>query len=445
MAEACLDLRASSSTDRNTLTCFDTRRTLIVGLIAAAMALATTSMGGSESLPAARVGEAEAEATSGGGPEASTPRLGFVGAAASTDPVGVLGDQTIRLLFAFREPATLDQVLDRGIAFDSRRIVELVEWGLLEQSGMEFHARIPILLEGEAEAFRARLQTHVELISDDLGPLFRRLSYVVDREIGELAMPAVVTWILQERAWHYLVEDGTVPIAALVRSQRAAYPNRGWWGVFCHIEPPVRRVHELNAFRTRDRVLQLVWPWGQPPSVFAGNRGRALAGQFLALIEGDGRRVDDIDMFQELVALGIVGPDGTLRARMREWRPDDPESVAFAVESTAREAARVFAPSLSPSELAPDGGDPVAMAVLAYMELVPAVLRELDRDGMSVMLAPESDTGEATSVAGGSAEGGRAGRDGNGGGPSLLSTLSLIAWDEFPAERPGAPEYPLPW
>jgi len=409
-------------------------RTLAVGLLATGLALAGSSAAGGELLPAlSRPVPAAAPVGPGGRAlPTSSPELDFLGTATSSDPVAALGEQTVRLLFALREPATLDQVLNRGVPFDSRRVMELVEWGLLERSGTRFQTTLPLLIDEEAEAFREQLQAHVPLIVEALLPPLQALSETFDAEIGRAAFPAVVTWILRERAWHYLVEDGEVPIVSVTRSQQATYPERGWWGVFWHIEPPTPRAHEMVSIRARDRILKLVWPPGQRPAAFAGNRGRALAAQFLAFIEGDGRRVEDVDAFAELIPLGILTPDGTLRARMREWKPRDDEGVARAVESTARIVAREMTPSLSATNFATGWGDPLALAPLVYMELVPEILAGLHREGMEVLLyAPEAAATDSSTAAGREP-----------GGSAGAPRISLVAWDEFSDYEL---VFPLPW
>jgi hypothetical protein len=366
----------------------------------------------------------------------SVDYLRFVGAIDGLDPGTAIGQRDTALLVALRQPATLDEILARGIPIRSSQLTTLSRLGLLEQSGMTFRATFPILVGDEAESFRGALRDHLPRIAADAIPAFQRLDDALDAQGLRGAFPVVATWVVRERAWHHLVDRAQVDLNAVMESQRLLYPTRGWWGALWYVDPPQLLIHEVSSVTGRGRTLMLCWATDQAPETFAETRGEIVAAQFLAALDDAGTRVGDADRFRSLGSISVIDQSGRVTQRPVAWMPDRPGTVAMAAEQAALALADSVAANLSYEEIAaPFGIEELSLvATLAYAELAPELLWAMDAVGLSVLVGSgEREAGTTNEFKGPEGQ-----QESSEGRP----TISAIIWEGLPRPRPA---FRIPW
>ena len=364
----------------------------------------------------------------------------LVGGPRGTLPADALSDNDVALLAAIRRPATLDEVLDRGVPFQASQLRRLQEMGLLEQTGVKFRGLVPMLLAEEAEAFRDRLDANLPQIVAYLSPFFEEVDRSLRQADNAGALAATATWVLQERAWHHLVQGGTVDLLSTIRAQQREFQARGWWGLLWYIERPRGPVHRLISVSSRGRTLQLCWRAGQWPLEISSERAPMRAVQFLGDIDDDGRRVRHPERFEDLAATGLLRSEGR-PAPLLAWEPNREGSPAAVAEAAARAVAGVVAASLPLGELGELAGSEQRglVAAMAYAELVPELLIALhDVGGFAVLLG----VAEEGSLAAGTGGDGSAGSDrpavrgGDAGAGVGRLALSAAIWQGLPVREP---------
>ncbi|MFQ5744361.1 MAG: hypothetical protein ACE5HV_12345 [Acidobacteriota bacterium] len=355
----------------------------------------------------------------------------FVGIYGGPAPAQLIGNSDGALLAACRHASTLDQVLSLGVPFRSQQLRQLLGAGLLEQRGVQFHTTFPILLDDEAEAFRPALRHALPAISVDLFPAFERLHEALASIGMQATFPVIATWVIRERGWHHLLSDGGVNLPDVIESQRRSHPDRGWWGALWYIDPPGVAAHEVLSVRGQGKTAQVCWASGHAPEELAGERGRTLLGQFLALIDGKGRRLRNPERFSQLQGTGLIDSQGALVAPVLDWVPGLMGTPAAAVEEAACSVAEAFTTHLPLQRLASLLGidEKAVVATIAYAELAPDLLRAIDVGGLGVLLA--APTGGAV-----------LGDDGSGRGDGGRPVVSAAVWEGLPA---GEPAFFLPW
>ncbi len=363
-------------------------------------------------------------------------RFRFVGMPQGVSPVEALDTGTAALLLGFRRPASLDQVLAQGVPFRSSQMQRLMDRGLLEQRGMQFHTTFPMLLDDEAEAFRRRLWEVLPSLSVAVAPAFQGLYSALAEAGNTEAFPAIATWVLRERSWHYLIAERTVDVGGFVEAQRQLHPNAGWWGVLWYTDPEIEPANQFLSFTSGNRTLQLCWASGQAPERFMEPAGRSQILQFLAALDPDSRRVRDAERFAELRSMGVIGPEGTLSSAPLEWQPARAGGPAAAAEAAAQTVATAVAEYLPMAQLAELLGteSQVVAATVAYAELVPGLLLSLGGLGLDLLVDARSGAGTDETGSGAEAQ-----------APTLdrrEPVLSATIWLGLPR---GEPAFPLQW
>jgi len=351
---------------------------------------------------ASRAGVPLAGESSGGGSEGALQNLrltvgseGFRFVGASTDglPQESLSTDDTMLLAAVRHSASLDDVLDQGVPFQTGQIQRLEEWGILEQDGIEFRAIIPMLLEEDMESLRSSLSSIAPQIVEALSPELESL-YAMLEEIGqERIFPAMLTWILQDRGWHLLSADPTAGLLGLVDQQRREFPERGWWGILWYSGLSRQTAGHPRSVRSQQRTLLL--DWGSEPSVsdVSDSRIDGLATDLLAQLDDDAEEVRREEDFPELIDAALIDRRGRLLFPVLAWDPDNPGSPAAAVEVTAEALVREILARLPVDELLPLLGttDPATIATVSYAELAPELYTAVMATGR---FAPDSSPTE---------------------------------------------------
>jgi hypothetical protein len=297
----------------------------------------------------------------------------FVGASTDGLPQESLSTGDTMLLAVMRRSASLDDVLDQGVPFQTDQIQRLQGWGVLEQIGIEFQALVPMLLEEDADSLRSQLSVLTPQIVEALTPELERL-YRVLEEIGQEGIfAATLTWVLQERGWHYLTADPTTDLPGLVEQQRREYPDRGWWGILWYTGSSRQAVGRPRSVRSQQRML-LLDGVSEPSMSNAPDGGiTGLATDLLAQLDDDAEEVRREEDFPNLIAAELLDDRGRLLFPVLVWDPDNPESPAAAVEATAEALAREILARLPVAELQPFLGTmkPVTVATISYVDLAP--------------------------------------------------------------------------
>lgn len=362
---------------------------------------------------------------SGGGaeeaPQAPHPSVGsegfrFVGARTDGLPQESLSTGDTMLLVAVRHSASLDNVLDQGVPFQTDQIQRLEELGILEQEGVEFRTTVPMLLEEDMESLRSQLSSIAPQIVEALSPELESL-YAVLVEIGqESIFPATLTWILEDRVWHHLTADPTTGLTGLVDQQRREYPARGWWGILWYSGLSRQAVGHPRSVRSQQRMLLLDWASDLTMSDVPDSSITGLATDLLAQLDDDAEEVRREEDFPELIAAELIDDRGRLLFPVLAWDPGDPESPAAAVEATAEALAREILARLPVTELPPLLGafDPVTVATISYADLAPELYTAVMATGR---FAPD-------------------------GSPTEAPRPSAILWLDMPQ---GEPAFAFPW
>lgn len=304
-------------------------------------------------------------------PHVSIENFRFAGVSRGESPQASLSLGDALLLAAVRHTASLDEVLDMGVPFQTAQIQRLVEWGVLEQVGIEFRAIIPIPLDDEAAVFRSLLDPLVPQItralSNELDALYTALAASGQEQI----FPALLAWITREQAWHYLSAAPTVDLAALVDRQRQEDPDRGWWGVLWYSESTPQTPGRFDFARSQGRSLLLDWGSDAAMSDAPGDVVDGGANGFLGALDDDAERVRPSEAFPRMLAAELIDRRGHLQFPVLSWDPDDLGSTAAAVDAIARGVAREILARLPVEDLRDVLGTPdlTMIAVLSYAEI----------------------------------------------------------------------------
>lgn len=380
-----------------------------------------------------------ATAVSAAGAQRAAPgpaELRFVGAVAGAPPQEALLADDVQLLVACRRPVTLGEVLAQGVAFRASRIERLQSAGLLSQAGQRFVATVPIWTADEVSELDSALEDLAAPVVTALLPEFRGLLARLEQLGYPEAMPALASWIVYERAWDYLVAAGMVDVPALVERQRQTHPNRGWWGVLWYEARPgdATPSQRLTVRTDRDRTMLLAWRPDAVPTQLDPANPHAWMSRIITAIRNDRLELRDRDRLEDLARQGLMGEDGRLNAPLAEWRLDQEDGLAQAVQSTVELLAVTVAAQLgggwAPERLA--SADPVVARTIAYHGLAPRILAGLTEQGVRARVDAEGPASALVSIT--TAEGDIV-------SASRPRSLSVFLWKELPVEmqRPSLP------
>jgi len=297
----------------------------------------------------------------------------FVGDSRGGQPQASLSQADTMLLAALRHVASLDEVLDMGVPFQTAQIQRLEEWGLLEQDGVEFRTLIPMLLEQEAVAFRSRVVPLVPRIADVLSVEVEALSTSLVASGQESSFSAILAWIIKEQAWRRLSTAPTVDLPGLVDQQRLEIPDRGWWGVLWYSEVSAPPLARFDFARSQGRSLLLDWDPGPLISDAAESAVPNVAREFLGSLDGDAEKVRRPEDFPQMIEAGLIDRRGRLVFPVLPWDPENAGSVAAAVDTIAGTLAREVLDALPVADLAGLLGTSnlTVIALLSYAEMAP--------------------------------------------------------------------------
>jgi hypothetical protein len=309
----------------------------------------------------------------------------LVGISAGELPHESLSQDDTALLVALRGSATLDEVLDSGVPFQTAQIQRLEALGLLEQVGVEFRTVVPMLLSVDSISFSSRVGQIVpqitETFSRELGALRQKLGENDQAQI----LPALVAWILQDRTWHHLSAAEAVDLPGRVDQQRLDNPDRGWWGVFWCADSPLQTPARYDLARsTRWGLVLDRGPDFAQGEISQGGSDNS-AERFLAQLDDDAERVRRQESFPDLTEANLIDRRGRIMFPVLPWEPGNPDSTAAFVDAAARSLALEILASLPVEELAGLLGttDTSVIAVLSYAELIPQLQSALDEADLS--------------------------------------------------------------
>ena len=317
---------------------------------------------------------------------AEAGRVRFVGVG-EVDPASLLTGADLRLLLATQEPATPNQVLERGVPFRASQIGRLERLGLLRLERTLLQSTVPLLSMERYARVRERLADSAVRIVEAVRPELTRLEQTLAADGQRDAFAALLNWVLRERVWRRLLEGRLVELQALVQQQQARYPGRGWWGVLWFVPEP----HDPHTYRRiagDDTVIHACWSAAADADI-ATLRAGAGSARLLGALRDSGRRVRRPETFPELLAAGVIDSEGGVLVPVWRWQPDQPESVAAAVEAVTTALAAAIGANLPSGELAGLTGvrTDAEAATLGYVELVPLLLENLLAQGFPLALA----------------------------------------------------------
>lgn len=319
----------------------------------------------------------------------------FVGVTESGSPAERIGPLGREILVVCARPCSLDDIVSAGIPFRMSEFRRLADWGYMEQVGTELHSSIPILRRDKLREYEQSLAELLPAFVDAVEPAFRDLAWTLQDTGYADALPAVASWVLTRRAWDVFQREGIIDLDGTVRGQREAFPDRGWYGFLWYREDPPTLPVGVDSFDYEEYSLLACWPNGRRPGFLAGEDAPRRWRRFLDKLEDRGREVDDPDDFEDLAPSGLFDAAGNVSLPAVEWTPDLEGTPGWSTERTAMAVARALENQLNPlrmgTEIRPLEKD-FAFTVV-YMDLIPAILRELQERGIPVLdIEPEATT-----------------------------------------------------
>ncbi|NKB87411.1 MAG: hypothetical protein GKS06_04230 [Acidobacteria bacterium] len=317
---------------------------------------------------------------------ASLANLRFIGVEnEGTEVAALLTLDDAALLAATREPQTLNYLISGGLPVRSSRLQQLIDWGLLRQSGVAFQSHIPIVTDGAAERLAQLVGASAPSVAADIDASLQMLSDRLWRHPGVPSLPAVTAWMLRDRVWEHLSGAHGLDFAARLVEQRLAYPDRGFWGALWYTETPAPPAYDLQEWRRDEYTVHLAWNYGAGDPFFGAPDGEIPMPQLLAKLDDRGRRLDDREDFPGALAAGLVDESGNMRILAADYRLDDEESLAYAIEETAVAVTEAFLRHVPIGDLAALlGSSREIAAIIAYTELAPRLVAELHARGQLV-------------------------------------------------------------
>lgn len=358
----------------------------------------------------------------------------FVGeGSAGISAIDSLSAEDLQLLAALQSPLTLDEILQRGLPFRTAQLQSLQRAGVLAQDGVAFRSLLALLGDADVAALRHSLDGIAAGVAGDVAVELASLQAALDGTRNGAALAALVNWILRERVWQQLLTTAAIDVPGLVAGQRAAAPERGWYGVLW-LSPVVGLAQRAATIGGSERALLASWNSAATP--VPGQE----AAQFLAGLSADGRRVDHPERLPTLQGAGLVSAAGDVRIPTLDWSPQADGSIAAEVDQLTSAFATSVAAHLAVAELPLPlaASDVAGVRTIAYVELVPLLIAELLRTGYPIALADTPPASKSTTRTGGEfvipiRPQERA---------ATLPSISAIVWRGLNVP---APAYPIAW
>ena len=321
----------------------------------------------------------------------STANLRFVGATDGGAAEARLSRDDVAFLVTARRPISLNEIIAGGIPVRTSRVQQLIEWGLLQQTGMRFVSRMPVLIEGTTEEFLALVDKAVERVLPNVETELLRLSDRVWRHPGVPTLPVLTAWILRELAWEQVAGRTGIDLRSFIAEQRQFQPERGFWGVLWYIDTPRPPAYRFYQVRRGDYTIQICWSWNESADPFGQQDGPTQLQRFLQKLKDDGRKINNPEQFPGALEAGLISSDKKVRALARKYRPSDEDGLARLIDDIAATIGQTILATLPRRQLAETLGhvaDEFAVTV-AYTELIPRLVRKLEARGVFVMPGDE--------------------------------------------------------
>ena len=295
---------------------------------------------------------------------------------AMTEPI--LSADDIGFLVAAREPISLNAIIAGGLPVRASRIRQLIDWGLLEQTGMQFVSRFPILAGDRADSFDALIDEAVNRMVGEVAVELLRVSDHVWRHPGVPTLPVLTAWLLHELAWELIAGRDGIDLRSHTVQQRATHPERAFWGVLWYVADPVPPAYVFSRTRHEDYALLVCWKWGESADPFEGTDLENRRARFLDELRDDGRRINRPEFFPDAIQAGLITDDKDVRALARKYEVRSDEHLAKLVDDAAFGIARAILTYLPHRQIAQVlSTDQQSAVTIGYRELVPRLAQAL--------------------------------------------------------------------